>query len=602
MKYYFKIHTGDKVNAGTSSDIKVILSGTRGQTEAKSLRPCAPGISFQRDQIDLIAVDFAVDVGYIDQLTLQRDSGSGEKDGWLCDSVEVSRQPFEGGQEQCSVFNINDWLKLPGKPKTYLVSAGYPYIVSPPVKRVEEFSAGVVTVPCNTVLEQEVKSSLTVRADCGSIQTRDVLADRDVVLSETALKGVFDRYLNRSVSEYTEGESDTIKEYAETVSIGPFPVETVYEVRWNKLIYTFDICVGEIRFRFDVPYGESFAGLRETAESAGRNMVPAAQCRKRQQKNYLFNNVGIALTRKCNASCRMCCFECNMKCEETLSEREVHDIIEQAAEVEGIRRIGFSGGEAMLFPDLLFSGLAKAKEAGMNTSLTSNGFWGADRTVCRRTLNMFKNVGLDSLTVSVDQYHMEYVPLQSILSIIRNNRDFGVPLTLAVGDSMEGKGAMDILREMGEDAYTTNLVLYPFMPVGRGRAIPEEAIYYMPYDSTWKCHNGNHLAVLYNGDVYPCCSQAVYGSFLSMGNIREYSIGELIEKYSGKCIFSTMKRRGLDWFVKVAAEEMGIQLPGQYHSPCHLCNTLFTEKAFVDRLSSFIDKEYQQTIHEFFGV
>ncbi|MCM1326580.1 MAG: radical SAM protein [Bacteroidales bacterium] len=597
MKYYFKIHTGDKVNAGTSSDITVILFGTKGCTEAKSFRACADGTPFQRNQTDLIEVDFAVDVGYVDQIVLGKDSRSSEKNGWLCDSIEVSRQPFDGGQAQCSLFQINDWLTLPRETKTYMVSEGYPHAVLSPEKREEEVSGGTITVPSNEVYEQKVKSCLSVQVDTGSICATDIITNQEVVLSEDAWKRIYDRYVNNVVMKYAGTALNVSKDTFETISIGPFPTEMVYEMLWSRTIYTFHICVGEIRLRFDVPCGESFVRLREIT---GGNMIPAAQCRVRTKKAYLFDNVGIALTRKCNASCRMCCFECNMKREETLTEREVHDIIEQAAQIEGINRIGFSGGEAMLYPDLLFSGLAKAKEEGMNTSLTSNGFWGANHTTCRRALNMFKNVGLDSLTISVDQYHLEYVPLQSVIHIIQNNRDFGVPLTLAVGDSLEGQRALEILREMGVTAYITNLVMYPFMPVGRGSDIPDDAIYYMPYENDWKCCNNNHLAVLYDGSVYPCCSQAVYGSLLSMGNIREYSLKELIDKYAGKCIFSTMKRRGLDWFVKIAVEEMGMQLPTRYHSACHLCNVLFSDKDFVDRLSSYIEKEYRQTIYEFF--
>lgn len=596
MKYYFKIHTGDRANAGTDSDITVVLYGEKGQSEAKSLRACASGKPFQRNHTDLITVEFDFDVGCVNRLTLEKDAQLYLLNGWMCDYIMVSKQPFDGAQSQCSVFKINDWLITPGSSGTYEVSEGYPYTVPMPSSRIEEFSTGTITVPKGTNYNKTVSNGLTISVDRSTVKTTDVSTGQDITLSENAITAVFSQHINRSITETTSITLNKTEEYSDTVNIGPFDEDMVYEVLWNKMIYSFDVLMGEVHFRFDLPYKESFAGLREV--KSGKR-TDACHIRVLGRQNPLFSSIGIALTRKCSAACRMCCFECSPERNETLSKQEIYDIIDQAKEIEGISRIGFSGGEATLYPDLLFGALAKAKEVGMTTSLTSNGFWGEDATKCRRILNAFHSVDLNSLTVSIDQYHLEYVPLQSIVNIIRCSRDVGIPLTLAVGDSLEGMRAVDILQKLGSDAYTTNIILYPFMPVGRGGSIPDPSIHFLPYDPAWECRNSNHLAILYDGSVYPCCSQAVYGSFLSVGNIREHSLSDIVDSYAGKCIFSTLRRRGLDWFVKLAKETFGMELPEQYNSPCHLCNRLFTDKAFVDRLSEYIDQEYQQTIREF---
>ena len=597
--YYFKIHTGDTYNAGTFSDITVTLYGEKGQTEAKSLRLSGSEEQFQRNQTNYVKLDFTFDVGCVSRITLKKDLQEHLINGWLCDYIMISKQPFDAVQTQCSIFKINDWLSEPGAIRTYDVSAGYPYTVSIPTSRVEQFSAGTISVPNETVYNETVNSTLTIAVDHSTMRTTDIFTGKDITLSESVMQAAFSQHINQSITDTANISLNTTEDYSENVTFGPFDADKVYEVLWNKTIYTFDILMGEVHFSFDVPYKESFAGLRELSD---RSTIKASHIIKQISKIPLFNSVGIALTRKCNASCRICCFECNPVRNETLTEQEVYDIIEQAKEIDGISRIGFSGGESMLYPDLLFSGLAKAKEAGMSTSFTSNGFWGEDDIMCRRTLNTFRTLGLDSLTISVDHYHLEYVPLSAIVNIIRNSRKIGVPLTLAVGDSLEGKRATEILKDLGADAYTISLVLYPFMPVGRGCEIPDMAIYQLPYDPTWKCHNNNHLAVLYDGSVYPCCSQAVYGSALSIGNIREQSLADIAKKYAGKCIFSTLKRRGLDWFVKIAVERFGIELPDHFHSPCQLCNRLFTDKTFLEGLPEYIDQEYQQTIYKFLGL
>lgn len=597
--YYFKIHTGDTYNAGTISDITVTLYGEKGQTEAKSLRPSGSKDLFQRNQTDYIELDFTFDVGCVSSITLKKDYQGYLLNGWLCDYIMVSKQSFDAAQSQCSIFKINDWLIRPGATGTYAVSDGYPYTVSVPTSRIEQFSTGTISVPNNTVYNKTVNSALTVAVDHSTMKTTDTSTGKDITLSDNVVNAAFSQHINQSITDTTNISLNKTEDYSDNVTLGPYDTDKVYEVLWDKMIYTFDILMGEVHFSFDVPYKESFAGLRELSDG---NILKASHIKKQVSEIPLFNKIGIALTRKCNATCRMCCFECNPARNETLTEQEVYDIIEQAKEMNSISRIGFSGGESMLYPDLLFGGLAKVKEAGMSTSLTSNGFWGEDDVMCRRTLNTFKTLGLDSLTISVDHYHLEYVPLSAIINIIRNNRNIGVPLSLAVGDSLEGKRATDILQDLGADAYTTDLILYPFMPVGRGCEISDMAIYQIPYNSEWKCHNNNQLAILYDGSVYPCCSQAVYGSALSIGNIREQALRDIAEKYAGKCIFSTLKRRGLDWFVKIAVERFGIEMPDHFHSPCQLCIRLFTDKTFLEGLPEYIEQEYHQTIYEFLGL
>lgn len=597
--YYFKIHTGDTYNAGTRSDITVTLYGEKGQTEAKSLRLSDSEKQFQRNQTNYVKLDFTFDVGCVSRITLNKDFQEHILNGWLCDYIMVSKQPFDAVQTQCSIFKINDWLIEPGAIGTYDVSDGYPYMVSMPDSRIEQFSTETISVPNNTVYNKTVNSALTVAVDYSSMKTTDISTGKDITLSESVVQAAFSQHINQFITDTTNISLNKTEEYSDNISLGPYNKDKSYEVLWEKMIYTFNILMGEVHFSFDVPYKESFAGLRELSD---KNILKVSHIKTQISETPLFNNIGIALTRRCNASCRICCFECNPVRDETLTEQEVYGIIEQAKEIDGISRIGFSGGESMLYPDLLFSGLAKAKEAGMRTSLTSNGFWGEDDIMCRRTLNTFRTLGLDSLTISVDHYHLEYVPLSAIVNIIRNSKSIGVSLTLAVGDSLEGSRATDILKDLGADAYTTNLILYPFMPVGRGCEIPDMAIYQVPYDPEWKCHNNNHLAVLYDGSVYPCCSQAVYGSALSIGNIREQALTDIAKKYAGKCIFSTLKRRGLDWFVKIAVERFGMELPDHFHSPCQLCNRLFTDKTFLEDLPEYIDQEYRQTIYEFLGL
>ncbi len=79
----------------------------------------------------------------------------------------------------------------------------------------------------------------------------------------------------------------------------------------------------------------------------------------------LFDFLGIALTRKCTARCRICCFECSPQQTEELDGELVLRMIQEAAGIPEIKKIGFTGGEAMLREELLLTCIRRTKQYGM---------------------------------------------------------------------------------------------------------------------------------------------------------------------------------------------------------------------------------------------
>ena len=354
-------------------------------------------------------------------------------------------------------------------------------------------------------------------------------------------------------------------QYTDSVDIEGKEIPLIYEILWQKEICTMTVEMGEIVIEFEVPKRKTFAGLRLLSG------VKAS-------KSAVFESIGIALTRKCTAQCEMCCFECGPDKTEELEEELVLRIIEEASEIDEIKRVGFTGGEAVLRGEFLIKAIVKVKEKGMKTSLTSNGFWGKTPEQAQKWLQQFKMAGLDSLTISIDEYHQNYVPIQSIRNIIRANRDVHLNISFAVGDSLGERDALSILKELGTDAYEIQLMMYPFMPVGRRENL--EHVILKDIEDSWKCHNQKLLSILYDGSVYPCCSQGVYGSHMCEGNIRDMSLREIIDRYKYLSMYSVLTHHNFGWLVE-KAEEYGIEVSKKSYSPCALCHELFSNEEFV---------------------
>ena len=291
----------------------------------------------------------------------------------------------------------------------------------------------------------------------------------------------------------------------------------------------------------------------------------------------------------------MCCFACSPDCTEELDAALVLRIIEEAAQLPEIKKIGFTGGEATLRKDLLLKCIKRTKMHGMKATLTSNGSWAHSPDAARKWLLDFKNTGLDLLTISVDEYHQQYIPLDHIRNIIRANKDIGLMIMLAIGDSLEKRDAFALINELREDLYEVPVTVYPFIAVGRGETLTHTV--QKAVDPQWRCHNQRILSILYDGSVYPCCSQAVYESLLCEGNIKNTTLKEIIEKYQYFSVFSEFSCHDFKWLLQ-KAKEYQIEVSKTTQSPCSFCHELFSNPMFVDKLREEIIRKRSITLFE----
>jgi len=66
-----------------------------------------------------------------------------------------------------------------------------------------------------------------------------------------------------------------------------------------------------------------------------------------------YNSCGILLTENCNAKCKMCCDSRGRVIGKTLSKEELDLILDNIKECETVDVVGITGGEPMLYPELI---------------------------------------------------------------------------------------------------------------------------------------------------------------------------------------------------------------------------------------------------------
>lgn len=129
------------------------------------------------------------------------------------------------------------------------------------------------------------------------------------------------------------------------------------------------------------------------------------------------NTLTILTTYRCTAACKQCCFESSPSIEGRLSKETIIQRITEATEVfPTLQVVVFSGGEATLLKDDLYSAIKHATDSGLKTRVVSNGSWGKTAGSAQRVARHLRESGLTEINISTGADHQEWVPVQSVIN------------------------------------------------------------------------------------------------------------------------------------------------------------------------------------------
>jgi radical SAM protein with 4Fe4S-binding SPASM domain len=305
----------------------------------------------------------------------------------------------------------------------------------------------------------------------------------------------------------------------------------------------------------------------------------------------LKKGVCIIMTDRCNANCKICGLGCSPEKNNVIDEALMLKIISQAKEQGGIEDIGFSGGEPFLYYDLLKKGLLYAKKSGFRTSVATNGFWGKwPDTLLNERL---RALPIDQMTISTDYYHQQYIPEENLKRAIEVTKAIQISVEIAIGETESGTSSGDFFGELGSYKYMMPFYIYPFMRVGRACELPEDEFYCDVDSRNVRCNPMGLIGVRYDGEVFPCCEQMVFETGLSMGNIHNRTLTEILSDPHNSELFSFLEtKEGLNSAVKIAEKELGFKRQSMCSGGCEICHALFKNQETVDRLRQYIAEEY----------
>lgn len=308
-----------------------------------------------------------------------------------------------------------------------------------------------------------------------------------------------------------------------------------------------------------------------------------------------FDSCGILLTENCNARCKMCCDSREMEKGKTLSLGELDLILRNIKECDNMTLVGVTGGEPMLYPDLIEHILNYDFGRTMKFTLKTNGFWGKDKEKARDFLEKYKGKW-KNISLSYDEFHKEYIDVKNIQNIIQIASDLEINTEVVGGFLKTGLSPGDILNELGECAYLTNFAYQPVIKTGRANQFSDSLLVQM-VDLTK--HEASCIGILETNilitpmlDVYPCCSQVIENTILCMGNLHQSTLKKLVSDIKHNQVLFTIFTQGFTPFLKILNRKK-IQYPHRVTSPCEICEFLFRNDWFLKILK---DEKYFETL------
>lgn len=312
---------------------------------------------------------------------------------------------------------------------------------------------------------------------------------------------------------------------------------------------------------------------------------------RRRTRTFRPNYLSFAGTYQCNLTCPHCCVP--IEWPDRLDIPTAVRFLEDAHRY-GIEILGFTGGEPFLYPEFVVAVTRRAAELDFRfDKIVTNGVWFPDERMLRRTLKELHAAGYTGkLGLSVDKFHgsprASTADLaqfcRAALEVFR--RDNVVSLSYASRRPDVGLEPVQALAKDLDAVIDWSPLLGRYLLVSRELtmtlnwnhlALVERA---EKLDGAWDgvwfeedyCEGpGQALIVNPKGEVKPCCGFASDLDQLTIGNIHEHTVAQIVRRARKHPYVGKVFREGL---TAIRAEILARDpeaLPGKTSNHCYFC-------------------------------
>jgi organic radical activating enzyme len=287
------------------------------------------------------------------------------------------------------------------------------------------------------------------------------------------------------------------------------------------------------------------------------------------------------LTTRCNSQCAYCQASAGPRLNEVIDVRDALTYLDEAKKAANLESFLVFGGEPMLYPARTIATFKKAQQMKIPViEMLTNGTWGRNKKRAETLAKKLKDAGLNSLGISVDAFHLEYIPLEYPRNAAQASLKAGIEKVVwnvAVLQSLSAENSYD---------KTTAHILKELEPVGieahvhkvaaAGRALEMIPQYFQKTPLEGPCEgetpmentlmNPQSLTIEPSGSVEVCWH-------LSIGNAKETPLSQIISEYDWQKnpTIKLLVEQGPMGLLNEAKPLVGLFNKDLYVNKCHLC-------------------------------
>lgn len=295
---------------------------------------------------------------------------------------------------------------------------------------------------------------------------------------------------------------------------------------------------------------------------------------------------------QCNAACRHCLYACSPKRDNGYMDETTATRVAKVLRQNGCRSVHIGGGEPFLHFDKLIKVIKSFNKCGLGIDyIETNAFWAKDKNRAIEYIDTLLDYGVDTLCISLDPFHAEYVPSYLPLKLTEYCREYGMGCFLWKQEFLRPLSKLDLYtkhtREEFSVAISNNYIKEMADYYGifyGGRAVNIEDEYDKPV-LTEKLLNKspckilsstNHYHLDYSGRFIPSKCTGIYFP------VEEGLKGLEEGKYP---VLDSLHNGGVAELYKFAKEK-GFVPKEKYVSSCNLC---FEIRSFLSKTGEFME-------------
>ena len=290
------------------------------------------------------------------------------------------------------------------------------------------------------------------------------------------------------------------------------------------------------------------------------------------------------VTFRCTGSCKHCSNGTVRPTAHIDTQRAV-STVREFSEQFALESVMTFGGEPLLYPETVCEIHKTARDCNIPLrQVITNGFFTTDEAKMHDTVFRLADAGVNSLLLSVDCFHQETIPVETVYSFAEAVVDAGIPgarlqPAWVVDRSHQNpynratEGCLARFSDLGIPVSDGNAIF----PAGNAAAYLSEYYPKKPFDLEYRCGDAPYtekldavscLSVAPGGDVMVCC--------FVIGNVYHEKISDIVRRYrpDHNPAMAALLHGGVGELVRYGSS-MGIEAsPDNCYSPCDLCRKI----------------------------